>query len=280
MNHLIYPIYNGSFTVGMGNMGFFPDVKNIPSYAFLIINENNGRAILIDTGFNPANIPGVDSTSVHYNDHHFDEVLSRFGWQTEDIETVVMTHLHWDHTGAIAKFPRARICVQAEEFRSLVHLPVNEECSFCPSHWLPYLPQFELLEGSSEIEPGLKVIFNSGHTAGHQVIEVQTAEGKIILGGDAPFNYTLMWEKAPDSYWQSFRSGPGSRFYWENHVRKTISSFLTANNSLSRERPARMRLSEIRGRGEKFFTSHDPGLSCFADGRPISFKSDPGPAVT
>ncbi len=278
MDHLIYPIYNGSFTVGMGSGGFFPDVKNIPSYAFLIVNENTGRLVLIDTGFHPGFIPGVASTSVHFEDLHFSEVLERWGYRTEEIETVIMTHMHWDHTGAIAKFPRARFYIQGEELRALVRLPVNEECSFCPSHWLPYLQQFELLEGTTEIEPGLKVIFNSGHTAGHQAIEVQTAEGKIILGGDAPFNYTSMWEKIPDHFWHLFRTGPGSRFYWEDNVRKELSRFLSASHSLSREKPDRIRLNEIRSLGVKFFTSHDPALSCFADGKPISLTSAPGVA--
>ncbi len=276
MNHLIYPIYNGSFTVKMGGGGFFPDVKNIPSYAFLIVNENTGGLILIDTGFHPDFIPGVDSTSVHFEDLHFSEVLEHWGYRTEDIKTVIMTHMHWDHTGSIAKFPRARFYVQGEELRALVRLPVNEECSFCPSHWLPHLQQFELLEGTTEIEPGLKVIFNSGHTAGHQAIEVQTAEGRIILGGDAPFNYTAMWEKIPEPYWQQFRAGYGGRFYWDDNVRKEIISHLAASNSLTRERPDRLRLDEIRSLGVKFFTSHDPALSCFADEKPISLASGSG----
>lgn len=272
MNHLIYPIFNGSFTVGMGNMGFFPDVKNIPSYAFLIVNESSRKVFLIDTGFNPAYIPGLESTSTRHEDNHIDSVLARLGYLAEDVGTVIMTHLHWDHTGAMARFPQARFYVQAEELRSLVHLKVNEECSFCPSHWLPYLDRFELLEGSAEIEPGLKVLFTGGHTAGHQAIEVQTAKGKITLVGDAPFNYSLMWEKIPENFWQLFRTGPGSSFYWNDKVRKQISSYLISNNALTGNNPARMRFKDIRNIGQLFFTSHDPGLSSFLVDGSISIK--------
>lgn len=271
MNHLIYPIYNGSFSVGMGNIGY--DVSNIDSYSFLIVNEENDEAILVDTGFHPDYIPGVGSTATGFTESHFDQILSRHGYTARDIKTVIMTHLHWDHTGAMAKFPRARFYVQGEEMRSLVHLPVIEECSFSPSHWLPHLEQFELLEGITEIEPGVRVLFNSGHTGGHQSIEVQTAEGKIILVGDAPFDYTAMWENIPDHFWQFFRKNFGARFYWHDNVRKDISSFLISRQSLTREKPDRIRLKEMRKLGEKLFTSHDPALSRFADEGPISLLS-------
>lgn len=276
MNHLIYPIYNGSFSVGMGDIGY--DVKNINSYSFLIVSEKSDRAILVDTGFDPSYIPGVGSSSTDFSESHLEQILRRRGYRMEDINIVIMTHLHWDHTGAMAKFPQARFYVQGEELRSLVHLPVIEECSFAPSHWLPYLQQFELLEGITEIEPGIRVIFNSGHTGGHQTIEVQTAEGKILLVGDAPFDYTAMWENIPDRFWQFFRQNFGDRFYWNDNVRKEISSFLTGRQALNREKPARMRFKEIRKLGAKFFTSHDPSLSRFADDRPISLLPGPGDA--
>ena len=272
MNYLIYPIYNGSFTVGMGNTDFFPDVKNIPSYAFLIVQSNTGKAVLIDTGFSQSYIPGVGSTSVRTENNHMDTALAKLGFKAQDIETVVMTHLHWDHTGSLASFSHARIYVQAEELRSLIHLPVREECSFCPSHWLPCLKQLELLEGSSEILPGLKVLFTGGHTAGHQVIEVDTAQGKIILGGDAPFNYSLMWTRIPDQFWQLYYSGPGKHCNWDNNVRRQLKSFLMGKNALTRQSSARMRLHEVRNIGQMFFTSHDPGLSSFSCGQSIAAK--------
>ena len=274
MDHLVYPIYNGSFSVGMGNIGY--DVKNIHSYSFLIVNEKTGGAILVDTGFEPGYIPGVGSSAKNYTDSHLEEILRLRGYRREDIKTIIMTHLHWDHTGAMAKFPQARFFVQGEELRSLVHLPVIEECSFSPSHWLPHLQQFELLEGTTEIEPGVGVIFNSGHTGGHQTIEVQTAEGQILLVGDAPFDYTGMWENIPQHFWEFFRDNFGEHFYWDDKVRKNISSFLNQRKALTREKPARMRFKEIKKLGAKFFTSHDPYLSRFADERPISLLSESG----
>lgn len=275
MNHLIYPIYNGSFSVGMGNIGY--DVENIDSYSFLIVSEKSDRAILVDTGFDPSYIPGVGSSSTGFSEYHLEQILRRRGYRMEDINTVIMTHLHWDHTGAMAKFPQARFYVQGEELRSLVHLPVIQECSFSPSHWLPHLQQFELLEGTTKIEPGIRVIFNSGHTGGHQTIEVQTAEGKILLVGDAPFDYTAMWESIPDKFWQFFRQNLGERFYWDDKVRKSISSFLSSHQALTREKPPRMRFREIRKLGAKFFTSHDPSLSRFsADEKPISLAPESG----
>jgi glyoxylase-like metal-dependent hydrolase (beta-lactamase superfamily II) len=175
------------------------------------------------------------------------------------IEQIVMTHIHWDHTAGMHLFPQARFYIQAEDFRGLLSLNPNEETYYCPGHWLPQLPQIELLEGDYQLKPGIRLIFTGGHTKGHQIVEVTTRQGTILLGGDSPFNYDLLWSIIPASDWQAFRQVTGGRFYWDENVMPSVRSWLYDNNHLYQGNHHVLSLEEIKRLG-RLITSHNPHL--------------------
>ena len=71
------------------------------------------RAILVDTGFST----GRSMTGRQFDDFETPPiVLAKVGYRPEDIDTVVLTHLHFDHAGNFDAFPRARIYVQRLEY--------------------------------------------------------------------------------------------------------------------------------------------------------------------
>jgi N-acyl homoserine lactone hydrolase len=39
-------------------------------------------------------------------------------------------------------------------------------------------------DGEAEILPGVRLLPAPGHTAGHQIVVVETDEGPVVLGGD------------------------------------------------------------------------------------------------
>lgn len=259
MNHIIIPIYNGSFTVRFGQQKFFPDVRNIPSFCFLLIDEQK-HPVLVDTGFNPQFIPGVGSEYKRDTTNELSNALQRFGYSINDIEVIIQTHLHWDHTGGMELFPAARFLIQASELDYIANIPTIEECSFCPSHWISLLPNFQLLQGTTEIKPGLRVIWTGGHTGGHQVVEIQTSIGKVILGGDAPFNYERMWAMIPEELWPIYRQGPGKDFFWTDEIRPIIREFLQQNDHIAEIPLIKQNITKLKSETNQFITSHDPRL--------------------
>ncbi|MEA1961262.1 MAG: MBL fold metallo-hydrolase, partial [Bacillota bacterium] len=202
MFYTIYPLYNGNFSVVFKTISQnLPELKNIPSFAFLLQHED-GELILVDTGFAINHIPGVNSKGNREPEQELHNAVRALGFDPLSISTVILTHLHWDHTAGMYLFPNATFCIQGEEFRSLFSLNPNEETYYAPAHWLPLLSCIHLVEGNIELRPGLRLIVTGEHTAGHQVVEVQTKEGLYLLGGDAPFNYDQLWKLIPPEGWQ------------------------------------------------------------------------------
>lgn len=256
MNYHIVPIYNGSFTVRLGENPWFDDIVDIPSFCFLLKGET-GPPLLVDTGFDTGFIPGLRSHYRRSPQEELPQALHRLGVSPDNIELVVQTHLHWDHTGGMKYFPQAGFVVQKRELQSLYRLPPAEECSYCPQHWLPFLDRFQLLDGTAAVKPGIRVRLAGRHTDGHQVVEVDTRAGKYILGGDAPFNYDDLWKQIPAEYWERYRQGPGRKFFWNSAVRTRLGCFLSQHGWNTDMKAQPLPVKQLTG---QLILSHDPGL--------------------
>jgi glyoxylase-like metal-dependent hydrolase (beta-lactamase superfamily II) len=120
--------------------------------------------------------------------------LTAAGARPEEIGTVILTHLHYDHAGNSRLFPNARFLVQREELRyALAPTSFDASAYFAPSlgvtpDWLG--TKLDLLDGEAEIAPGVRVIPTPGHTPGHQSVLVDTAGGRYCVAGDA-----VMWQE-------------------------------------------------------------------------------------
>lgn len=259
MYYSIYPIHEGDFTVSFRSA--VPDLKfeNIPSFIFLLIGED-GETILVDTGFPPQHVRGVDSSFHKEANQDIVTLLHTYGLNPEAVRLVIQTHMHWDHTANMSCFPNARFYIQAEEFRALFLLNPNEETYYSPSDWLPLLDRIQLLEGSTEIRPGLRTILTGGHTPGHQVIEVMTRSGPIILGGDAPFNYDNLWKMVPQHFWDAYKEGPGRQFYWSPQVLPEVKEWLISSQHFERPSISTVKLRDLKKSGQQIILSHDPRL--------------------
>lgn len=103
----------------------------LPLQAFLI--EHRDGLVLFDTGIDPAIqsgggyigqavgrflLPRIFRLHVTEADR-IDHVLSRAGVLANDIKTAVISHLHFDHVGGIARIPRAELLVSQEEWAIL-----------------------------------------------------------------------------------------------------------------------------------------------------------------
>lgn len=165
---------------------------------FFLVEAGKQR-ILVDTG--------MDDLDRFISDDLRDELglgeigstkaeLSRIGLEPEDIDIVLLTHLHFDHVDNIAEFPNARVILNEIEWR-FVTTPgsgsiVSREAF--PRGPLAYLideawERLELIDGEREIAPGVKAIWTGGHTPGHQIVTVDTSAGLVVLAGDEIATY-------------------------------------------------------------------------------------------
>ena len=136
------------------------------------------------------------------------KALADIGVKTEDIQTLVVSHLHVDHGWNLDVFPDAQLIVQRQEIIAAIdptpHLRfVNNRTINVKVVGRKKPKQLRIIDGDREIAAGLKIIKTPGHTSGGQTVFVQTEKGNVALCGQNPTGYAN-WFPADPRLGQAF----------------------------------------------------------------------------
>ena len=156
--------------------------------SFLV--RSDGRTILVDTGLGPEPAFGRETARGELLDD-----LKAKGIRPEDIDMVVMTHLHRDHVGwnlvsqgdeYLPTFPRARYWMSVadwEFFRRPENLELFPTTAGCVLP-LEGMGLLELMEGEHALTNELTTLPAPGHTPGHVCIVISSQGQKGLILGD------------------------------------------------------------------------------------------------
>jgi N-acyl homoserine lactone hydrolase len=167
----------------------FGEKFSAPSIGFVLKSEL--ATVLVDTGpGDQSGDRGLHSPWTQSPEQQIEAALRSVGVEASELEHVVLSHLHYDHSSNLHLFPRARFIVQAEELRTAVD-PIRPQKGmyefgyegFLPS-WMEASPQLELVRGDVTLFPGLDLMLLPGHTPGLQGVRVRTAAGPHIIAVD------------------------------------------------------------------------------------------------
>jgi glyoxylase-like metal-dependent hydrolase (beta-lactamase superfamily II) len=130
--------------------------------------------------------------------------LAKAGVTPEEIDIVVLTHLHWDHVGEVTRFPKAEFIVSEEEL-SFAFNPLPPQYVAYEALQIGMEPIFlKVMERiktvsmkEKEIVEGVRVIPLPGHTPGSIGVVVDTEKGPHVIAGDAVPQYGNL-EGAPE----------------------------------------------------------------------------------
>jgi N-acyl homoserine lactone hydrolase len=162
--------------------------QNLPFGCYLV-QTIDGTNILIDSGM-PAVTqppPGVPMPDMGKD---VLEQLAELGLQASDIHMLICTHFDMDHAGRHAAFTNAELIVQRQHHE----LARGGHPRFARNRpqWDQPLSRYRLLDGDTELLPGLEVIETSGHVPGHQSVLVRLPEtGPVLLTIDAVLQQAL-----------------------------------------------------------------------------------------
>lgn len=183
--------YRGAFT---SNQELYKEREEFPILIFLI--EGNNRKILVDTG---GGDPSEESMKISFHgsgitrkaEEEPTQALKCLGVHPEEIDTVIMTHLHWDHCYNNHLFPQAEFYVQKREMMNAVcPLPKFKTTyeTFCTGVIPPWARQntmWKIIDGDYVLCEGIKLLFMPGHSLGLQGVLVDTEKGQYLLPSDA-----------------------------------------------------------------------------------------------
>jgi len=169
---------------------------DVPTHAVLIEHPEAGR-ILWDTGvprdweerWAPSGVqeffPVKDDPD---GDAFLDSALARLELVPDDIDILVLSHLHIDHSGNIPLFNngKTRVIVSADELEGATSFPGPLQGSHIKSDYVG-LP-WETVSGDTEIAPGITLLSTPGHTWGTMSLQVDLPkEGTMLFTSDAVY---------------------------------------------------------------------------------------------
>ena len=173
-------------------VGDMPEYQ-IPIVCYLV-QTDDGKNILIDSGL-PEVMPEEETD--FENGQDVIEQLASIGLKPDDIDTIISTHYDIDHAGRHAAFTKAQYVVQRVH-----HLDAATNPRFAPlrSQWDQPMERIWLVDGDTELLPGLELIDTSGHVPGHQSVLVRLPKtGSILLTIDAvPFGESFTRDEPPE----------------------------------------------------------------------------------
>ena len=164
-------------------------------------------------------------------------MLRRAGVNAGDVDTVILTHNHFDHAGCAGQFRNAHVYIQRREiteYRAALALPRRFE--FLTRSCEPALPEFlderaaaglaTLADGELEVAPGVVLWPAFGtHTAGSQVVSVTTERnGRWLLAGDNVYAYENLEGLGGDGILAPIAMTTGSAADWLRFADRMLSA--------------------------------------------------------
>src|SRR5580693_6209345 len=147
-----------------------------------LIVTGDGKRILIDSGMYPETMPpglppARDKKTVL-------EHLAELQIAPKDVDTVICTHFDVDHAGYHDAFRYAEFVVQREHYERA--RSGDPRYAAARAHWDHPALRYRLVDGDTELLPGLTLLKTSGHVAGHQSVLVRLPQtGPVLLAIDA-----------------------------------------------------------------------------------------------
>lgn len=180
-----------------------------------LLIKAGGKNILVDTGVGTKH-PRRRKTIFAMAAGRLVGDLEEHGLSPADIDMVALTHLHFDHVGGctqgdgrgklVPTFPKATYLVQRQDWEEATQTNERTRPAYLPEDFLPLAEskQLTLLDGDTEIAPGVWLKRTGGHTAGHQMVYIDSEGQRAACLGDVlathhhlPVHYTTAWDLYP-----------------------------------------------------------------------------------
>ncbi len=194
---------------------FYPYNKNnqIPCNADPILIQYQDKNYLIDTslGLDKATAKARRNAGVQ-SDGDILGSLQKLGLTPEDIDVIMMTHMHNDHASGLtyldngelkSRYPNAVIYMSEEEWEDVRNPATRTQKTYLKENWEPIVEQVQTFEEKLEVAPGITMELTGGHTRGHAMVRFEQNDETALHMADILLSFVHvnpLWVGGVDDY--------------------------------------------------------------------------------
>lgn len=172
-----------------------------------------GKNVLIESGIGKGKLN--EKQKRNYGVHEESDIeasLASLDLTPNDIDVVLMTHMHFDHACGLTKvegeelvpaFPNAVIYTSQVEWDEMRNPNVRSRNTYWKENWESIQSQVETFKGEMEVLPGIKMVHTGGHSDGHSIILLEHGGETFIHMADIMPTHAHknpLWVLAYDDY--------------------------------------------------------------------------------
>jgi glyoxylase-like metal-dependent hydrolase (beta-lactamase superfamily II) len=176
--------------------------------ATCLLVQTGGRNIVIDVGHGDK-LTDKQKANIRLERPQglLPDSLARVGLSADDIDLVIDTHLHGDHAGGNTRFgedgktilpvfPNAEYVVQRREYEDAMHPNERTRATYFPINYQPLYEsgQLRLLDGDTDLAPGVRGVITRGHTPAHMSVLLESGGQHLMFVCDLA-SYAIHFER-------------------------------------------------------------------------------------
>jgi len=181
-----------------------------------LLLQSGNRNILVDTGMGEKwDYKSRAIYDIEQDQFSLKSELLKLGLTHEDITDVILTHLHFDHTGGSTvningrvepAFPNARYCVQKKNFEWACNPTDRDRGSYIKENFMPLVNMgvLDFIDGEKQFDDEISFIIVNGHTFGQQLLKISDASTTLLYCCDllpfishVPLAYIMGYDLQP-----------------------------------------------------------------------------------
>lgn len=177
-----------------------------------ILIQWDGKNILVESGIGKGKL--TDKQKRNYGvveESNLEEDLLLLGLKPEDIDVVLMTHLHFDHACGLTKlvneeyvsvFSNAKIITSSVEWNEMQNPNIRSINTYWKENWQAIAGQVQTFKDVWELGP-IKMIHTGGHSDGHSILVIEDGDETILHMADLMPTHAhqpALWVMAYDDY--------------------------------------------------------------------------------
>lgn len=178
-----------------------------------ILVETDGKRFLIESGIGKGKLTAKQKRNFGVEEESsVEHSLQKLGLKPEDIDGVLMTHLHFDHASGLTKqvddefqsvFSRAAIYCSSIEWEEMRNPNIRSKNTYWERNWRGIEEQVVTFSEEIEVAPGIRMIHTGGHSDGHAIVIFESEGEMAIHMGDllpTHAHQNVLWVMAYDDY--------------------------------------------------------------------------------